>query len=265
MIYVKVEVSVPQNGKFLQAGPAPSWLWLCGLCYCQNGLTDGFIPAVAIDHLGVKNARRLADHLVRAGLWDEVKGGWRVHDYLKHNKSADQVRAGKEGKRAAGAIGGQASGEARRKADSKQSASLNTKQSANPLESVNGNAAGSVVIPERGSGKTIGPRDVWFRELTGVYPANRVTLSHVTQSAFNDQFDQDPRDDAEVWADMRAGLDNQQAGYEWRVKGMVPSLEKWLRDGRWRQRHDAVPVSELVSDRNARSFAAAAAFIKGGN
>src|SRR3990167_3010294 len=103
MAWVHVESSVARNRKFMKAGPAPSWLWVCGLAYCQEGLTDGFIPAEALPFLGVKNARQLAHHLVAAGLWDETVGGWVVHDYLKHNRSAAQIadirdRRGKGGK-----------------------------------------------------------------------------------------------------------------------------------------------------------------------
>src|SRR5688572_5974240 len=108
MSHVRVDSSVPRNRKFLQAGPAPSWLWLCGLAYCQEGLTDGFIPDEAIDSLGVpKNARRLAAHLERARLWEKVDGGWQVHDYLKHNRSASTVRQIQDDKRVAGARGGE--------------------------------------------------------------------------------------------------------------------------------------------------------------
>lgn len=92
MAYLVLESSVRTHRKFLAAGPAASWLWVCGLGYCQEGLTDGFIPRAALDFLGVKGAEKLAERLVRAGLWDIAKGGWEVHDYLEHNRSADAVR-----------------------------------------------------------------------------------------------------------------------------------------------------------------------------
>lgn len=135
MAWIKVESSVARNRKFVKAGPGPSWLWLCGLAYCQEGLTDGFIPSEAIDYLGVKSARHLTKHLIAAGLWDAVDGGWQIHDYLDHNKPAFEVRRIQRERQDAGANGGKASGEARRK----QVASLNeanreaaAKQTANP-------------------------------------------------------------------------------------------------------------------------------------
>ena len=114
MAWIRVESSVARNRKFVKAGPAPSWLWLCGLAYCQEGLTDGFIPSEALNYLGVKNARQLASHLVTAGLWDVVDGGWQVHDYLEHNRSAAEISGIQQGRRDAGAKGGKASWRGRR-------------------------------------------------------------------------------------------------------------------------------------------------------
>lgn len=52
MPWVRIEDTVPDHPKFLRAGPIAAWLWLCGLCYCQRQLTDGFIPKEALPFLG---------------------------------------------------------------------------------------------------------------------------------------------------------------------------------------------------------------------
>lgn len=120
MAYIQVEASVRTHKKFLKAGPAASWLWLCGIGYCQDGLTDGFIPFEALGFLGIKasTAKNLKCALVAHGLWNEVPGGWQVHDYLEHNKSAAVIEGIKQGRRKSGSVGGVASGESRR--DTKQ-------------------------------------------------------------------------------------------------------------------------------------------------
>jgi len=106
MSFVQVDSSVRTNRKFLRAGPAASWLWLCGNAYCQETLTDGFIPFEAIRYLGVQSPQPLIPKLVKAGLWDVVDGGWCVHDYLEHNKSADEIRRLKKRRGEGGKLGG---------------------------------------------------------------------------------------------------------------------------------------------------------------
>lgn len=145
MAWIKLETSVSRHRKFLEAGPAASWLWVCGLAYCQEGLTDGFIPFQAVKHLGVRGPNSLITKLVRAGLWEQCDGGWRVHDYLSHHKPASEVLGLNEERRKNGAAGGRASGEKRRftdqipqvakqvaEATAKQVASTDAKQTANP-------------------------------------------------------------------------------------------------------------------------------------
>lgn len=108
MAHIRVETSVPRHRKFLAAGPDAAWLWLCGVCYCQDGLTDGHIPAVALPMLGVPmaKAKRLAGVLVTVGLWEVAADGWTVHDYLDHNNDADYVRSVRESRAEGGKLGG---------------------------------------------------------------------------------------------------------------------------------------------------------------
>ena len=272
MSHIRIDSSVPRHRKFVQAGPAPSWLWVCGLAYCQEGLTDGFIPVEAIEYLGVKNARRLAVHLEKARLWEKVSGGWQVHDYLEHNKSAAQVNAIKHERREFGRAGGKASGESR----TKQVASTDTNQFASTMSKQHGEAyvepictgdvvvAASVVVPKEGGVGETPAFDAMFWQLHRAYPEKRRSSGPITEQIFVQQFQSDTRKAAIVFAEMLANLQTQIAGHEWRVKGMVPKLEKWLRDGLWRQRHEVTPVSEMLSEKTARTLASAAAFVKAG-
>lgn len=106
MAYVLLETSVRTHPKFLAAGPEASWLWVCGLGYCQDGLTDGFIPDSAIEYLGVKRPRELARKLVSVRLWEIAPGGWQMHDYLDHNKAAEEVRQIRKRRGEGGKLGG---------------------------------------------------------------------------------------------------------------------------------------------------------------
>src|SRR5437773_2606613 len=77
MAYIQVEASVRTHKKFLKAGPAASWLWLCGMGYCQEQKTD-IVPLSALRYLGVPRPQRLIPALVASGLWQSVEGGWKV-------------------------------------------------------------------------------------------------------------------------------------------------------------------------------------------
>lgn len=93
MAWIRIDDQVPRHPKHLKAGPEACWLWVCGLAYCQSQLTDGFIPAEALTSLSnVRKPDEKAARLVSAGLWDVATGGYRVHDYLVYQPSAEQVR-----------------------------------------------------------------------------------------------------------------------------------------------------------------------------
>lgn len=92
--WIKVYNSLPSHPKSVLAGDRAMWLHVCGLCYSNEHLTDGFIaehvlPVVAP---GVQNPGQLAAKLVSADLWHKVDGGWCIHDYGEVQRSADEIR-----------------------------------------------------------------------------------------------------------------------------------------------------------------------------
>lgn len=136
MAWLRIDDTVPEHRKMLQAGPAACWLWVCGIAYCQRQLTDGFIPEVALPMLGVgSRVKKLADALVTAGLFECADGGYRIHDYHDHNATRDEAMERRQELRrkraAAGRQGGLRSGEARREA-TKQNGSNAPKQNEAP-------------------------------------------------------------------------------------------------------------------------------------
>lgn len=201
MAWIKVESSVARNRKFLAAGPAASWLWLCGLAYCQEGLTDGFIPYEALTLLGPKGANNLKSKLVAAGLWDEVDGGWHVHNYLNHNKSAVDVERIRVERRLAGAVGGTASGEARRQ----QSAEANSKQPSNPSTATATSTEASTATSQRGTAR---PQPIIARRrLDAAWEGERLYVPQRTHQDFVALRGSEPelfawyQQVADVWAD----------------------------------------------------------------
>ena len=229
MAWVRVESSVRTHVKFLAAGPAACWLWLCGLAYCQEGLTDGFIPTQALPHLGMKAPHASQVKLVAVGLWDEVPGGWYAHGYLEHNRSEAEVETIRQERRKAGGHGGAASwapsgGRRRQQNVSKASATVISKESAAVSAStVTATATATEPKEERTKERSAALR-ARFERFWAVYPrkvgkdaAMRVWLKHAPDEALT--------------VTMITAIQAQMPG--WDDPKFIPHPGTWLHQGRW--------------------------------
>jgi len=80
-------------------------LWARGLGYCGRHLTDGAIRRAVLPQLtglSLSRAARLADELVKAGLWENAGSDYLVHDYLDWNPSRREVLEERERRSLAG-------------------------------------------------------------------------------------------------------------------------------------------------------------------
>lgn len=66
-------------------------LWTLAGTWSAKELTDGFIPDYVVEELGGSAA--LADHLVRAGLWERVGDGYQLIGWEKYQPTKAQVLA----------------------------------------------------------------------------------------------------------------------------------------------------------------------------
>ncbi len=120
MGWVKLDDHIGTHPKILEVGPAPAWLWVCAIAYCQANSTGGLISRRAIRQLLQINPQQLHRYLTKltkASLLDSTPEGFSVHDYLDFNETRE---AGLERRFAltavrakAGRAGGLASGIAR--------------------------------------------------------------------------------------------------------------------------------------------------------
>ena len=92
MTWLKIEDTVTEHPSFAQLSPFAWTLWLHGLTYCSRNLTDGLIPQAMLTRLSaLKEPEKACAELVDAGRWHVIEGGWRVHDYLDHQRSRREV------------------------------------------------------------------------------------------------------------------------------------------------------------------------------
>jgi hypothetical protein len=96
--WIKMLNTFRSHPKVVPVGDGAFRLYVDGLCWCNEHLTDGTIPEhmLAVIAPGLRaNAKRAAGELVAAGLWHGVEGGWVVHNYLKVQTSAEKVAVSK--------------------------------------------------------------------------------------------------------------------------------------------------------------------------
>jgi hypothetical protein len=99
MSYVQLDDRIANHPKIVRAGPEAAWMWTAAIAYCQNYLTNGYVPRSALGGLGpFKNPKGLAERLVEAkkpggehGLFERRGDDYAVHDYLEHNLPAEEV------------------------------------------------------------------------------------------------------------------------------------------------------------------------------
>lgn len=129
--YIRLHDGMPDHPKIDGLSDRAFRLLIETWCWCSRHLTDGHVPTVTWSKRGTPATRR---ELIAAGLVEERDTGVWMHDYLKHQRSAEEVAELKEKRREAGRRGGLAksrnlaSAKASAKQVAKQSAKQNLKQ-----------------------------------------------------------------------------------------------------------------------------------------
>lgn len=94
--WMRLDDGAMSHLKILRLTDSAFRLWIKGLCYCQQHLTDGLIPREALPTLGARSADVLKlstpQVIDKAPLWEPVEGyGFQVHNFLRWNDSRDEV------------------------------------------------------------------------------------------------------------------------------------------------------------------------------
>lgn len=121
MAWVRIDDQFPEHPKIEEVGPLGMAMQVAALCYANRYLTDGklpsrtvakFMPTVSFDpETGDPVTwRDIASLLVEAGIWDEVEGGYQIHDYHEYQPSKAEVEETRKKRAEAGRKGGKANG-----------------------------------------------------------------------------------------------------------------------------------------------------------
>lgn len=93
MPWLRIHDGALRHPKIIGLSDKAFRLWVWGLSYAQEQLTDGFLVTPAIP----RRLFRATDDLVRQRLWEPVEGGFSIHDYLEWNDSREVVLGKREG------------------------------------------------------------------------------------------------------------------------------------------------------------------------
>ncbi len=118
---------------------------------------------------------------------------------------------------------------------------------------------------EGGAGETDPPMDEWARELVNLmHPSGRCAVALVEPPLYQALTSQQLGGNVfESWDALKLRLEEHKRSHQWRVKAMVPRLDRWLRDGTYLQELPEHPPSVLVGDKAAGTLGAAAAILGG--
>lgn len=92
MTWMKIDDGIFDHPKILRAGGDATLLYLAGIAYASRNLTDGFIPLVKLATLTDRaKPEKLANHLIKIGLWELAEDGFAVKDYLQYQRAKSTV------------------------------------------------------------------------------------------------------------------------------------------------------------------------------
>jgi hypothetical protein len=87
MAWVRIHDGAMTHPKVLGLSDRAFRLWVWGLTYAQQHLTNGWLPTLAIPAALAKSVK----DLVMAALWEPIETGFQIHDYLDWNDSRELV------------------------------------------------------------------------------------------------------------------------------------------------------------------------------
>lgn len=104
MSYAGIDCGFPWHPKIADLTDSEYRLHSTAIIYANDHLTNGVIVRAAVRAFpGYK--QRTVKHLEDRGLWLPHDDGWSIHNYLKWNKSAEEIDRMKDAKRRAGRQG----------------------------------------------------------------------------------------------------------------------------------------------------------------
>lgn len=92
--YAPLSAHYYKDDAIAEAGEAAELLYVRGLAFCADILSDGFISDTQLTRfvgVGMRDTKKRATRLVEVGLWQREKAGYRVTAWLRWNRSREEI------------------------------------------------------------------------------------------------------------------------------------------------------------------------------
>lgn len=94
MTWLKLDDKFVRHPKVQGLSDPAFRLHMAAMGHCAEYATDGRVKThVVVTLTAHPDKAPLIKEMVDAGLWEEMVGGWEIHDFLQYNPSAEQIRA----------------------------------------------------------------------------------------------------------------------------------------------------------------------------
>jgi hypothetical protein len=97
MTWIKLRPTLPEDDRWLDAGPVAFTVHVASLCWSDQQLTDGAVSGPRVRRVanafGIPpdQADKAAATLVQAGFWEETDEGYQIVDYLKDQLAKEDI------------------------------------------------------------------------------------------------------------------------------------------------------------------------------
>jgi hypothetical protein len=94
--YAPLSAHYYKDDAMAEAGEKAELLYVRGLAFCADVLSDGHISDVQLSRfvgVGMRDAKTRAERLVEVGLWERNGSGYIVRQWLRWNRSRDEIEA----------------------------------------------------------------------------------------------------------------------------------------------------------------------------
>lgn len=99
-MWAKIDDNLWAHPKWINLPDSAKALWVSALSYCACYETDGHVPTHALPTLYPnKHRARAIGALVKAGLWEQIDGGYMFHDWERYQPTKARKDAERKDKR----------------------------------------------------------------------------------------------------------------------------------------------------------------------